>query len=545
MKLSFLQAIIFYLILIGCASQTTPTGGPQDEIPPVLISSNPKNGQKNFKGKILELDFNEDVKLKDPKEEILITPSPGKNIKFTSKRNRIIIEPEEDWKDSTTYSLTFREGIQDITEGNPAENLRLAFSTGNEIDSLSISGSVHETFSEKIPEKITVALYQSDTFDIFNHTPTYLTKSDKKGNFSIQNLKAGTYYIYAFNDKNKNLKVESKTEKFGYLAKPLDLKKNSDSLNIYLIAVDTRPLAITSIRHTNKTTMVRFNKSIDSIHVSGVTSKQAQSILNDQHSEIIFYQSFETGDSIATRIKARDSVNQYIDTTFYIKYSLTKMATESFSLNEVTYQYNIQNKTLNHTLTFNKPLLNINLDSIYIKLDSVKTAAITPANLLVDSLYHTITLSTKVEQPRDTTVDGKPNKFKPFLRYGKGAFISVELDSSKRISKDIIFLKEEDTGLVTGKITTQEKNYEIQLTGTDNKTVARLTNPKEIKFQYLVPQEYRVRIIIDTNANGKWDPGNFYEGIEPEKVILYKSEEGKYSFPIRANWEYGPLVIKF
>ncbi|MBL7876895.1 MAG: hypothetical protein JNL53_14600, partial [Cyclobacteriaceae bacterium] len=114
-----------------------------------------------------------------------------------------------------------------------------------------------------------------------------------------------------------------------------------------------------------------------------------------------------------------------------------------------------------------------------------------------------------------------------------------------RISKDIIFLKEEDTGLVTGKITTQEKNYEIQLTGTDNKTVARLTNPKEIKFQYLVPQEYRVRIIIDTNANGKWDPGNFYEGIEPEKVILYKSEEGKYSFPIRANWEYGPLVIKF
>jgi uncharacterized protein (DUF2141 family) len=545
MKSTFIQAIIFYLILIGCASQTTPTGGPQDEIPPVLISSNPKNGQKNFKGKTLELDFDEDVKLKDPKEEILITPSAGKNVKFTAKKNKIIIEPEEEWKDSTTYSLTFREGIQDLTEGNPAENLRLAFSTGNEIDSLSINGSVSEVFSEKIPEKITVALYQADTFDIFNHTPTYLTKSDKKGKFSIQNLKAGTYYIYAFNDKNKNLKIESKTEKFGYLVKPIELLKNSDSLNINLITVDARPLAISSIRYTNKTTRVRFNKSIDSIYVSGITKEQAQYILNDQNSEIIFYQSFDASDSLSTRIYAKDSVNQFIDSTFYIKYSTTKMAAESFTLSEKAYQYSIQHKTLYHTLSFNKPLATINLDSIYIKLDSATTTTIKSSNLSIDSLYHTIILSAKIDKPADTLSNGKLNKFKPYLQYGKGAFISVEQDSSKKISKAISFPKEDDTGLVTGKITTQERNFEIQLTTFDNKIVEKLINAKEINLQYLTPQDYRVRIIIDSNGNGKWDPGNFYKKIEPEKVILYKSDEGKYTFPIRANWEYGPLLIKF
>jgi len=545
MKSTFIQAIIFYLILIGCASQTTPTGGPQDEIPPVLISSNPKNGQKNFKGKTLELDFDEDVRLKDPKEEILITPSAGKNVKFTAKKNKIIIEPEEEWKDSTTYSLTFREGIQDLTEGNPAENLRLAFSTGNEIDSLSINGSVSEVFSEKIPEKITVALYQADTFDIFNHTPTYLTKSDKKGKFSIQNLKAGTYYIYAFNDKNKNLKIESKTEKFGYLSKPIELLKNSDSLDINLITVDARPLAISSIRNTNKTTRVRFNKSIDSINVSGITKEQAQYILDDQHSEIIFYQSFDTSDSLSTRIYAKDSVNQFIDSTFYIKYSTTKMASESFTLSEKAYQYSIQHKTLYHTLSFNKPLANINLDSIYIKLDSATTTSIKPSNLSIDSLYHTIILSAKIDKPADTLSDGKLNKFKPYLQYGKGAFISVEQDSSKKISKTISFPQEDDTGLVTGKISTQEKNFEIQLTTFDNKIVEKLINAKEINLQYLTPQDYRVRIIIDSNGNGKWDPGNFYKKIEPEKVVLYKSDEGKYTFPIRANWEYGPLLIKF
>jgi uncharacterized protein (DUF2141 family) len=545
MKSTFIQAIVFYLILIGCASQTTPTGGPQDEIPPVLISSNPKNGQKNFKGKTLELDFDEDVRLKDPKEEILITPSAGKNVKFTAKKNKIIIEPEEEWKDSTTYSLTFREGIQDLTEGNPAENLRLAFSTGNEIDSLSINGSVSEVFSEKIPEKITVALYQADTFDIFNHTPTYLTKSDKKGKFSIQNLKAGTYYIYAFNDKNKNLKIESKTEKFGYLSKPIELLKNSDSLDINLITVDARPLAISSIRNTNKTTRVRFNKSIDSINVSGITKEQAQYILDDQHSEIIFYQSFDTSDSLSTRIYAKDSVNQFIDSTFYIKYSTTKMASESFTLSEKAYQYSIQHKTLYHTLSFNKPLANINLDSIYIKLDSATTTSIKPSNLSIDSLYHTIIISVKIDKPADTLADGMLNKFKPFLQYGKGAFISVEQDSSKKISKTISFPQEDDTGLVTGKISTQEKNFEIQLTTFDNKIVEKLINAKEINLQYLTPQDYRVRIIIDSNGNGKWDPGNFYKKIEPEKVVLYKSDEGKYTFPIRANWEYGPLLIKF
>jgi uncharacterized protein (DUF2141 family) len=545
MRSSVIQAIIFYFILVACASQTTPTGGPQDKIPPVLISSNPKNGQKNFKGKTLELNFDEDVKLKDPKEEILITPSPGKNIKFTSKKNKIIIEPEDDWKDSTTYSITFREGIQDLTEGNPAENLRLAFSTGNEIDSLSINGSVQETFSEKIPEKITVALYQSDTFDIFNHTPIYFTKSDKKGKFSIQNLKAGIYYIYAFNDKNKNLKVESKTEKFGYQASPIDSQKNSDSLRISLITVDARPLLISSIRHTNKTTRVRFNKSIDSINISGVTKHQAEYILDDQHSEVIFYQAFDLTDSIATRIVAKDSVNQFIDSTFYIKYTTTKMAPESFLFKEINYQYSIPTKTLTHTVSFNKPIAKINFDSIYIQLDTAITVSMTPANLSIDSLYHTITLSIKIEPHSDTVKGTKPKKIKPYLRYGKGAFISFEQDSSKRISKDISFPKEEDTGFVTGQITTQEKNYEILLMTSDNRIIQKLINPKEIKFEYLLPLQYRVLIIIDSNANGKWDPGNFYQKIEPEKVILYKSEEGKYTFPIRANWEYGPLMIKF
>lgn len=121
---------------------------------PKLGSSNPTIGQKNFKGSQLELTFSEPIKLKDAKEEILITPTPGKNTTYTVKKNKLIIEPENDWKENTTYNLNFREGVQDLTEGNPVENLRLAFSTGPEIDSLSIEGGISLTFSDKIPKRL-------------------------------------------------------------------------------------------------------------------------------------------------------------------------------------------------------------------------------------------------------------------------------------------------------------------------------------------------------------------------------------------------------
>jgi len=546
MKFHEVLSFLAISLLLGCASQTTPTGGPKDEIPPELVSSNPTNGQKNFEGGTLELTFNELIKLKDPKEEILITPSPGKNTKFTAKKNKVFIEPETPWLENTTYSLSFREGVQDLTEGNPADNLRLAFSTGETIDSLSIQGNVGQLFSEKIPDKITVALYQSDTFNIFNHAPTYFTKANKKGKFSIQNLKAGQYFIYAFEDKNKNLKVESKSEKFSFKSEPINLEQDSDSISLNLFNVDARPPAITSIRHTDQTTLVRFNKLADSLSVSLQNKSQALVTYGDNQGELIFYHGFESTDSIKVKLHFRDSVQQSLDTTFYLKSSITKMAKESFSLKEINESYDASKKEFNYKISFNKPISIIRFDSLYIQKDSVDRQLILAEDLYIDTLHHTINLKVKVEAKPDTSkIKDTKQSFKPYLRYGKGAFISIETDTSKSITKNITFVKEEDTGLVTGKVETKEKNYEIELVTADNTLIYQVRNTKELNFKFLKPQDYKIRVIIDTNGNGKWDAGNFEKGIEPEKIFYYKSDEGKYVFPIRANWEYGPLVIKF
>ncbi len=545
MKLGRVISVAIFNTLLACATTTTPTGGPKDEILPELVSSNPSIGQKNFKERQLELTFSEAIKLKDAKEEILITPTPGKNTTYTVKKNKLIIEPENDWKENTTYSLNFREGVQDLTEGNPVENLRLAFSTGPEIDSLSIEGGVSLTFSDKIPEKITVALYQTDTVDIFTQTPTYFTKTNKEGKFSLQNLKGGSYYVYAFDDKNKNLKIESKNEKFGYRAKPIELATNQDSVNISLIAVDARKPLLTSIRHTSVSTLVRLNKDPDSLHINLADRTKAFATFGDKKSELIFYHTLDDKDSIKINLFLKDSIQQTLDTTFYIKKSETKVAKETFNVKELVDTYDPISKRFTYQLSFNKPISNLNLDSIYIKLDSLNTIKIESADLKIDTLNHTLQLDKKVEPLSSAEVTGKSKQKKPFLRFGKGAIISHEMDTSKVMLKEITFLKEEETGSIAIKIITKSKDYIVQLLIKDEIVIREIRNATETTLRYLKPLEYKIRVIIDTNKNGKWDAGNFYKGIEPEKVIFYKSEEGKYTFPIRANWEVGPLGIKF
>jgi uncharacterized protein (DUF2141 family) len=546
MKGTTLISVILLLLATGCANQTTPTGGPKDEAPPVLISSIPAHNQKNFKGKNIELVFNEEIKLKDPREEILITPSPGKNTKYLARGKKVIIEPEFPWTDSTTYSIAFREGIQDITESNPAEDLRLAFSTGDTIDSLSINGTVALLFSEKIPEKITVALYQSDTFNIFNHTPTYFTKSNKKGQFTLQNLKAGNYYVYAFEDKNKNLKVESKSEKFGYLINPIQTETKTDSIAIKLITVDARALALTSVRHTIGTSLVRFNKSVDSIKVSLPDSQSAIYTFGDNRTELIFYKNFDKADSVQIQILASDSVNQKLDTTVYLKYTETKMASESFKVKEVNESFDPSTKKFSHTLSYNKLLKQINYDSIYIRIDSATRIPVRIKEFEFDTLTHTIKYSTFIDIPADSVPKHSKRKSeKPTLVYSKAALISIENDSSSFIQKEIPIVTEETTGMVTLEIETTEKDYFIEILSSDNKLVQSAKNVKTITFKYLKPQDYKIRVHIDRNKNKRWDPGNFNYKTEPEPILFYKSEEGKYTFPIRANWEVGPLVIKF
>ena len=530
--------ILAILVFIKCARQTQPNGGPKDTDPPQLLSSTPTNEEKNFHGNTIELTFDEYVKLKDPKEEIIITPSPGQNTKFLVKKTRVIITPEKKFSDSTTYSIAFREGIQDINEGNPTEDLHLAFSTGPTIDSLKILGSVSEVFKDQAPEKITIGLYQSDTFDIFQHKPPLFSKSDKNGKFAISNLKAGKYFIYAFDDKNKNQKVDSRSERFGFLAKEINLPQDKDTVQIQLVHLDTRKLRLSSIRNASTLSIIRFNKPVDSVHLTS-TKIPIIYTYGDNKSEVVVYKYFDKADSLKINVFAKDSLEQKQDTSVYAKFTDNKIVEEKFKLSAWTTNYDLPTSQLKGEATCNKLLSSINFDSIYIQIDTANFQPINPKEISIDTLHKIIKLTTTLSI---NTKEKIPN---PVLLFGKGAFVSIDNDSSKAQEIKIQIPKTETTGTVSVEIKTKEPHFEVRLMNSTGAIVKSFRDLKKFTFAYIPPAEYKISIVIDSNNNNRWDPGNFFKKQEPEKVVLYKTIDNKTSFPVRANWELGPLVITF
>jgi hypothetical protein len=61
---------------------------------------------------------------------------------------------------------------------------------------------------------------------------------------------------------------------------------------------------------------------------------------------------------------------------------------------------------------------------------------------------------------------------------------------------------------------------------------AYLEENKRVKFDYLKPDKYRLKIIHDVNGNRKWDTGDYLKGIQPERVEYYQGE-----INVRSNWE--------
>ncbi len=61
---------------------------------------------------------------------------------------------------------------------------------------------------------------------------------------------------------------------------------------------------------------------------------------------------------------------------------------------------------------------------------------------------------------------------------------------------------------------------------------------RELPFLNLIPAQYKMRVIYDTNENGVWDTGNYLLKNQPEKVIYFPRE-----INVRANWDPKEIFI--
>ncbi len=564
-------SLFLLLFCLSCANQTQPTGGPKDEEPPTLLTSSPEQGSINVSTDKIELTFNEYVKVENAKEQLIITPRVDIEYEIKYRKNKAIITFEKLLPDSTTFTFNFREAIVDITEGNSPENLKLAFSTGHFLDSLSLSGNVRFNLDDALGENVTVSLYEeSDTLDLFTGPPLYFTKTNENGDYLFENLKVGTYKLYTYTDNNKNLIAESKSESYGFVSGYISLDTSIFDLNLYLFNLDARTLEYQTARQSGTTFIIKYNKALaDYQLVPNSEDDVIHTFSNLEQAEIRVYNTFDISDSLEVFVNAVDSIGQQTSDTVYIQFEPTQRKPLAFEHKLDLDKIIIEKRLLEGKITFNKPVTFYNLDSTYIYIDSTHIYPFDTTHLKWESnntiLGYSYLLDKElfevkedsqeqkesIEVTQDTTatdsVQTKPPKpdLKPHLRFGSSSFISAEYDSSLNISQDLSFIKSDKLGLISLTINTDETSFFVQLINSENEVVQQIRNQKEFDFEYITPGTYRIRILIDADQNGQWDNGNILTDTEPEPVIFYTQSTGEQELVLRANFELTPDPIEF
>ena len=215
--LSFL-ALFF---LAECAKIGSPSGGPRDIAPPVLLKSKPLNRSTDFSGQQVELTFDEFINPQGMSQELVVSPPLEQSPEVRMRGKTLIIEFLESLRENTTYTLSFGETIKDLNEGNILRNFEFVFSTGDKIDSLGVLGMATQAFDLAFPESedpFFAMLYSnlSDSAPLLE-IPDYVGKITTQGAFLINNVRPGTYRLFALQDMNRSYMYDIPEEMIGFL----------------------------------------------------------------------------------------------------------------------------------------------------------------------------------------------------------------------------------------------------------------------------------------------------------------------------------------
>lgn len=554
--------IVIDLLLNSCANPGVPTGGPKDTIPPLLIHSVPRDQKLNFDHQTISLTFDEFVNADKIKQSLIITPITEIDYKVLYKKSTVTFKFEAPFEDSTTYTFNFFDGITDITEKNPAENLILAFSTGNYIDSIRIFGAVKNLFTGAPVEKMTVGLYRlTDSLDLFAQKPTYFTATQKNGVFQIQNIKLNNYKLFAFNDDNKNLLFDPATEAYAFKKDTLFLTETiTDSLYLRALSIDASPLTLISARPTGLHFEVRYSKPITSYSTSFSDAEQIlSSDFTNESASLRFYNNglVPETDSLRAIISASDSLRNTRKDTIYVKFRESSRKPQEYTASLLPKSNSALEDQTKFKLTFSKPSVLLDSNFLFISIDTFYTIHLdaihesfnfnnTSYSFMIKphlQQFYTDTLQELTAAIVVDTLDLDTPSFllkrklesfptnKINLNIKAGSFASVENDTSAALSATYNFSKPEDYGSIKLTINTQSPSFIVQLMSKD-KVIREQPNCTDCTLSRVPPGSYWIRVLIDRDQDGKWNFGNVLNNTEPEPVIHFKEETS-----LRANWQ--------
>ena len=205
------------LLLAACASIGSPEGGPRDYTPPQVLKTSPEANSVNFKGNKVEITFDEIINLKDQQKKVIISPAPKTQPQIRTVGKKLTIEFRDELEENTTYVIDFSNAIEDNNESNQLDGYTFAFSTGDEIDTLAVSGIVLRACDLEPMQHVIVGLHSNLDDTAFTNVPLErVSRTNDRGKFTIRNLKPGSYHVFALSDVDGDYRM-ARTEDIAFL----------------------------------------------------------------------------------------------------------------------------------------------------------------------------------------------------------------------------------------------------------------------------------------------------------------------------------------
>ncbi|MFP4844820.1 Ig-like domain-containing protein [Winogradskyella sp. PE311] len=519
------------ITLASCANRGSPTGGEKDILPPEIEKSVPENFSTNFKGDEIKIYFNEYVKIKDLRKQLIVSPPMDTDPIVTPMGGAstvITIKIKDTLQENTTYAFNFGESIVDNNEENPYPYYRYVFSTGPTIDSLSVKGYVKDALLEEPDTFISVMLYDYDsTYTdsiVYKEKPRYITNTlDSLTSFSIDNIKAGRYKLIALKDQNNNYTFDQKKEKIAYHEGVITIPSDS----IYPLTLFKEEVNFKAIKPKQEgETKIIFPYEGDyksmRINVLGDTPEDYKTrIVKSPDTDTLIYwykPKFE------------------IDTTFFVvtneksidtfKHRFRKLDRDSLDFEMISFG-TLTDET-DFVLEGNVPLENI--DTSKIKLIDGDSLDI-KYEVDYDSILNRYKFKIEKDEGKKYFFTMLPGTFKDFY------------DEENKDTLDFSFRTKMKSEYGKMRVNLINAKFPLIVQLVDKSGIVLYerycTEYPIVDFEDLAPKQYALRVIFDANANGKYDTGNYLLGIQPERVSYAPKkdvEEVRSSFDLILNF---------
>lgn len=490
------------LLLAGCAEVVPLTGGPSDNRAalPVDGSQNPEQGALHVNQNELNVKFDEFFTLNDPTNTAVMNPNAGK-LEVTSNRRDLTIKWDGPLQPNTTYIIQLNGTIRDLNEKNDTIH-QFVFSTGDQIDSLKISGVITDGFTNKPSNAYTIGLYDS-VKDPYKNAPVYICKSNDRGQFEFSYLKAGEYQLFAFFDTNKD-RLPSIGEDIAYSSKLITSGDSSVFAHI-LASKPKNPVRQLQLKVLNPGTF----------YASGKEISESSLTINSQPVQII--KRFAPDSVLVVLPSSPNDVYTFVDGPDTI--------TKIISVKDRNKNFSISNKVYKSAWTLGDTLL-FETNEFIEKVDT---------SLIV------VEDKTKLKVKYDFLFSGNQVRIIPKSAIAFDLIVDFKMGALRGLTNVNDSIKAELKTYRTSDLSNLKLNVEslkgrwiIQLMDGSNpiRTFFKSDSDSFIEWMNLIPAAYQIRCIRDVNGNGKWDTGIWETKSQPEEVVRFDLKS-----KLRPNWD--------